>query len=177
MFLFLFFFLWVNSIRCHQHGKNCKRTPGRKGRDTSCCAAEIKKIIDLLVAGSACTDFSSYGSNQNQAGPTIAFLLLLMRLVLEYEPELFLHENVILFPLALLEVGRLSALQVCSGRGVSYSRLFWMWISDCRTAQIHPLQSILSCKATCWIKNNIYLYEYINSNKFSWDLLNRPFCT
>ena len=93
----------IPSIRCHRHGTNCKRAPGRRGRDTSLCADGIRMIIDLLVAGSACTDFSSYGSNQNQAGPTIPFLLLLMRLVLEYEPEVFVFENVVPFPMALLE--------------------------------------------------------------------------
>lgn len=60
-------------------------------------------LLTMLVAGSACTDFSAYGNKQTSAGPTTLFLLILLRMILDWKPMLFIHENVLQFPLALLE--------------------------------------------------------------------------
>lgn len=59
--------------------------------------------LSVLVAGSACVDYSTFGSQQMAAGPTAIFLLLLLRMVLEYRPMIFLHENVVGFTISLLE--------------------------------------------------------------------------
>ena len=59
--------------------------------------------LSVLVAGSACVDYSTFGSQQMAAGPTAIFLLLLLRMVLEYRPMIFLHENVVGFMISLLE--------------------------------------------------------------------------
>ena len=57
----------------------------------------------MLVGGSACTDFSAFGSSQQQCGPTMVFLLLFIRLIAEYQPEVFIHENVPQFPTQILQ--------------------------------------------------------------------------
>ena len=59
-------------------------------------------VLRVLVAGSACTDWSSFGSQQHAAGPTVFYLLVLLRMVLETSPDVFLHENVSSFPTELL---------------------------------------------------------------------------
>lgn len=59
-------------------------------------------VVSLLVAGSACTDFSSYGNLQQSAGATTKYLLIMIRIVATWKPLLLLHENVLGFPLSLL---------------------------------------------------------------------------
>lgn len=96
---------FLSLFRCSQHNLECPRAPGR-GKQPSASAAkdsQVESVIDMLVAGSACTDFTSYGSSQNAAGPTMVYLLLLIRLVAEHQPDLLLHENVLPFPTRLLE--------------------------------------------------------------------------
>lgn len=96
----IFIFLAVMfSSRCMAHHAECPRQPGA----SQAYADPDRTILDMLLAGSACTDFSSYGSCQQQCGPTMKYLLLLIRLVLEYQPDIFLHENVTQFPLKLLQ--------------------------------------------------------------------------
>ena len=43
-------------------------------------------------------DYSSMGNQQASAGPTVIFLLVLLRMVLEWKPDIFIHENVLPFP-------------------------------------------------------------------------------
>ena len=82
-----------------KHGRSCNRN--YKIDEKSVPDGSI--AISVLVAGSACVDYSSFGSQQMAAGPTAIFLLLLLRMVLEYRPMIFLHENVIGFVISLLE--------------------------------------------------------------------------
>ena len=65
-------------------------------------APEGAQVLRLMVAGSSCTDWSAFGSQQHAAGPTVFYLLVLLRVVLETLPDLFLHENVPSFPTELL---------------------------------------------------------------------------
>ena len=58
--------------------------------------------MTVVVGGSACTDFSSFGNHQMSAGPTTIYLLLLLRMVASFRPLIFIHENVVAFPLKLL---------------------------------------------------------------------------
>lgn len=92
----------IHVLRCIKHNMECPRECG--------CGSKQKAekslgqvILDMLIAGSACTDFSAYGSSQHSAGPTMVYLLLLLRMVLEYQPDIMIHENVLQFPARLLE--------------------------------------------------------------------------
>ena len=85
-------------VRCARHGRNCPRKPEPAGVN-----ALLTVILTMLVAGSACTDFSAYGNMQMAAGPTMLFLLILLRMVAEWQPMVFIHENVVHFPMVLLK--------------------------------------------------------------------------
>ena len=86
-------------LRCFKHGKKCSR---KFVADHTGVPLEAL-ILTMLVAGSARTDFSAYGNKQTSAGPTTLFLLILLRMILDWKPMIFLHENVLQFPLTLLE--------------------------------------------------------------------------
>lgn len=59
-------------------------------------------IRTIMVGGSACTDYSFYGSQQHSAGPTALYLLIFLRMALEYKPTMVLLENVVGFPMSLV---------------------------------------------------------------------------
>ena len=59
-------------------------------------------IRSVMVGGSACTDYSFFGSQQHSAGPTALYLLIFLRMVLEYKPTMVLLENVVGFPMSLV---------------------------------------------------------------------------
>ena len=95
--------LSIQYLRCKKHGTKCPRMPALRSRDAAAAARKIGwQILTLLLAGSACTDFSSYGARQTCAGPTMFFLLVLLRIVIQYQPTVFIHENVCSFPTELL---------------------------------------------------------------------------
>lgn len=60
-------------------------------------------VLAMVIAGSACTDFSAFGNRQTSAGPTVIYLLILLRMILEWKPDILIHENVVSFPQGLLE--------------------------------------------------------------------------
>ena len=84
--------------RCVKHGRKCTRS---MVIDES-MMPQGSRAVNMCVAGSACVDYSAYGNHQQAAGKTALFLIVLLRLILEDKPLLFLHENVLGFPLALL---------------------------------------------------------------------------
>lgn len=66
-------------------------------------APSKSRVMTVACAGSSCTDYSSFGSQQTTGGKSVLSLLVLLRMVAQYIPDIFLHENVILFPLCLLK--------------------------------------------------------------------------
>ena len=81
-----------------KHGRQCSR---KIAIDASHVPAGSIPV-SMCVAGSACTDFSAYGNMQMSAGHTIIYLLIMLRMVAEWKPTIFLHENVLHFPVRLL---------------------------------------------------------------------------
>ena len=92
-----FQFLILN-IRCVKHGRLCSR----KIEIQESHVPDGSIPISTCVAGSACTDFSAYGNMQTSAGHTIIYLLILLRMIAEWKPMIFIHENVLNFPISLL---------------------------------------------------------------------------
>ena len=86
--------------RCEKHAAKCSRRFTGKPVDFNIVDAVI---VAMVIAGSACTDFSSFGNRQMSAGPTVIYLLILLRMILDWKPDILLHENVISFPQRLLE--------------------------------------------------------------------------
>ena len=78
----------------------CSRACASTTRDES--APQDAEVRTLLVGGSACTDYSFYGSQQQSAGPTALFLLLFLRLAAEFKPMMVLLENVVGFPMSIV---------------------------------------------------------------------------
>lgn len=66
-------------------------------------APSKSRVVTVACAGSSCTDYSSFGNQQTTAGKSVLSLLVLLRMVAQYTPDIFLHENVLLFPLNLLK--------------------------------------------------------------------------
>ena len=67
----------------------------------------LKYIVAVVVRSyffttSASQDYSGYGHGQKQDGTTFVFLMILLKYVLVFRPTLFLHENVMRFPLEFI---------------------------------------------------------------------------
>ena len=59
---------------CHTHKKQCRRVPEHGN------GSATKDYLDILVAGSPCPDFSSFGKHNGQSGETSpAFMTLTLR--------------------------------------------------------------------------------------------------
>ncbi|CAE8675347.1 unnamed protein product [Polarella glacialis] len=76
--------------QCISHNQMCRRLHGQK---------LTQGILQVLIAGSPCTDYSKWGKVLQSAGPTTAFFLILMKSVLQSLPDVFVHENVTTFPM------------------------------------------------------------------------------
>ncbi|CAE8652541.1 unnamed protein product, partial [Polarella glacialis] len=76
--------------QCISHNQMCRRLHGQK---------LTQGILQVLIAGSPCTDYSKWGKVLQSAGPTTAFFLILMKSVLQFLPDVFVHENVTTFPM------------------------------------------------------------------------------
>ena len=84
--------------RCTKHGGQCSREI--KANHES--APEGATVLTALTGGSPCIDYTTMGNQQMSAGSTAIHLLILLRMVLEWKPDLFIHENVIQFPMAMI---------------------------------------------------------------------------
>lgn len=89
----------VKRPRCFTHGKECQRlrTSPSHGSAADC------KVLQLLTAGSPCTDFSPMGEMMKFSGQTAILFLILMKIVVTTMPKVFLFENVPRFPISTVE--------------------------------------------------------------------------
>ena len=87
-----------NLCRCMKHGGLCCREIAIN----NAFVPAGSEALSLYIGGSACTDYSFYGNQQFGAGPTAIYLLIMLRNIAEYKPHIFVHENVLGFPLAMI---------------------------------------------------------------------------
>ncbi|CAE8609464.1 unnamed protein product, partial [Polarella glacialis] len=78
---------------CLTHNRQCRRV-----FDVNVS----RVIIAMLIAGLPCPDYSRFGKLTKTSGKTVVYLLVLLKMVHQFEPDIFLHENVPGFPWKLL---------------------------------------------------------------------------
>lgn len=74
------------------HHKHCRRLP----------VSGDAKTCTVFAAGSPCTDWSTFGSRRTTCGPTSTAFVVMLAVILQGQPDVVIHENVIGFPLGML---------------------------------------------------------------------------